>query len=261
MDAHQCLLVRDDVALDEREMRRVGELVAEHRHLERAATGVNGTIADALDQPLVLRAIVDEVGDRADFQAMLLGERDQVGQSRHRTVVAQDLADHRRRREPGQRGEIAASLGVTGAHEHAAFLRHDRKNMTGLDDVGRLRAGRDSDLDRPCAIRRRDARGDARSSLDRDGEIRPVDRLVVIRHRRQVELPAARFGECQADETAGVLRHEVDRLGRHEVGAEHQIAFILAILLVDEDDHASCLELVYEFGNRCEGHEKERLEE
>ena len=50
---------------------------------------------------------------------------------------------------------------------------------------------------------------------------------------------AALARERQADQPAAELRHEVDRLGRDMVGGEHQVAFVLAVFLVDEDDHAA----------------------
>ena len=38
---------------------------------------------------------------------------------------------------PGQRGEVAAGLGMAGAHQHAAGLRLQREDVAGLDDVAR----------------------------------------------------------------------------------------------------------------------------
>ncbi len=39
-------------------------------------------------------------------------------------------------------------------------------------------------------------------------------------------------------------RHEVDVLGRDELGGEHEIAFVLAIFVVDEDHHLAGADLV-----------------
>ena len=41
----------------------------------------------------------------------------------------------------------------------------------------------------------------------------------------------------QADQAAAVRRHEVDRLRRDLLGGDRQVAFVLAILVVDDDDH------------------------
>ena len=52
----------------------------------------------------------------------------------------------------------------------------------------------------------------------------------------QPELVAALLGEAEADEPARVGGHEVDRLGRRELGRDRQVALVLAILVVDDDD-------------------------
>ena len=41
----------------------------------------------------------------------------------------------------------------------------------------------------------------------------------------------------QADQAAPVAGHEVDRLGRDGGGRHRQVAFVLAVLVVDDDDH------------------------
>ena len=110
-----------------------------------------------------------------------------------------DLADHRRRREAGEPRQVAARLGVSGAHQHAAGLRDEREDVARLHDVVRA-ARRARPRPAPCARGRRgDAGGDAFGGLDRDGEVGAVRRAVVRHHRRQVELPAALLGERQAD--------------------------------------------------------------
>ena len=59
----------------------------------------------------------------------------------------------------------------------------------------------------------------------------------LLDHQRDVELVEPLAGHRQADQAAAVLGHEVDRLGRDLLGGHRQIAFVLAILVVDDDDH------------------------
>ena len=94
-------------------------------------------------------------------------EREQVGQPRHRAVVLHDLADHRRRRESREARQVAAGLGVPGAHQHAARLRHQREDVAGLHDVGGLRVRRDRRAHGARAVGGGDAGGDALGGLDR----------------------------------------------------------------------------------------------
>ena len=52
----------------------------------------------------------------------------------------------------------------------------------------------------------------------------------------EVELVAALLGQGDADEAAALARHEVDRGGRDVLGREAEVALVLAILVVDDDD-------------------------
>ena len=83
----------------------------------------------------------------------------------------------------------------------------------------------------------------------------PMRRAVVAHHQRQVQLAAALLGEREADEAARVRGHEVDRLGRDEVGGQHEVALVLAVLLVHQHDHAAVAELVDDFGGGDDLHE------
>jgi hypothetical protein len=73
---------------------------------------------------LIGDAVVDQVGDGADLEAMLGGEGLEVRPPGHGAVFVQDLDDDRRRLETGQPRQIAAGLGMTSPHQHPARLRH-----------------------------------------------------------------------------------------------------------------------------------------
>jgi hypothetical protein len=60
----------------------------------------------------------------------------------------------------------------------------------------------------------------------------------------------------QADQSAAVLGHEVDGLWRDEVGRQDEIAFVLAVLLVDKDDHAAGGQFGHQLGNGGDGHSR-----
>ena len=146
-------------------MRRIGNLVAIHDEPERAVRRGERALGDALDDALGAAAIVDEVGDRADQQAVLLREHLEVRHARHRAVVAHDLADDRRRRESGEAREVAAGFGVAGAHQHAAGLRHHREDVPRLHEVAGLRLGCDRGVHGARAVGRGNARGHALAPL------------------------------------------------------------------------------------------------
>ncbi len=110
-----------------------------------------------------------------------------------------------------------------------------------------------------CTVRARSAAEmpvrDAGGGLDRDREGGAVLGAVAQRHRRQAQALAAFARQGQADQAAAEPRHEVDRLGRDVVGGQHQVAFVLAVFLVDEDHHAAGGELGHEFRNGRNRHD------
>ena len=61
-------------------------------------------------------------------------------------------------------------------------------------------------------------------------------------HQRNLELVEPLRRHRQADQAAAVARHEVDRLRRDLLRRDRQVAFVLPILVVDDDDHLACAE-------------------
>jgi len=114
----------------------------------------------------------------------------------------------------------------------------------------------DRDLDRAAAVGGRNAGRDAFARLDRNGERCAERRLVVVGHRAQSEPVGALLGEAQADEPARVCRHEVDRVRSSELGGDRQVALVLAVLVIDDDDHAALADVLDRFldGGERRGH-------
>jgi len=224
--------------------------VAERDAAELAVRRAQRPFTDALDQRFVAAAVLDQVRDGADLQAVLLGEHLQVRQAGHGAVVVHDLADHRGRRQARHARQVAAGFGVAGAHQHAAVLGLQREDVARLHQVARLGVLGHRDLHGAGAVGGRDAGGHAGGRLDRDGERGAVLGAVACGHGRQLQLLAALARERQADQPAAVLGHEVDRFGRDMVRGEDQVAFVFTVFFVDEDDHPPGGELGDDLGNR-----------
>ena len=151
----------------------------------------------------------------------------------------------------------AASVWPIRSSTPPGFARSG-KHVARLDEVARLRVRRDRDLDRVAAVGGRDAGRHALARLDRDREGGAERRLVVVGHRPQAELVGALLGQAEADQPARVRGHEVDRLGRRELRRDHEVALVLAVGVVDDDDEcalADVLDRVLDRGERCrDGH-------
>ena len=76
VDAHQRRLAALEVAVDQRQVHVAIDVVFVAEQAEVAELGVDLLLGNALDRDfLVLQAEADQVGDAADLQAVLLGER------------------------------------------------------------------------------------------------------------------------------------------------------------------------------------------
>ncbi len=197
-------------------------------------------------------AVGDQVRDRDHLQPVALAVGRQVGHARHRPVVVHDLADHAGRDQPGEPGEVDAGLGLPDALQHAAGLGLEREHVAGLDELPRARVGIDRHLDRARPVGGRDPGADAGASLDRDRERGLEGRLVLGRHQVEAELVAALGGQGEADQPAPLLAHEVDRLGGDELGGHRQVALVLTVLVVADDDHLALADVLDRFLDRGE---------
>ena len=249
--AHQHRAGGGQVALDQRQVLDRLRLGLVDMQLEGAAVGrLDAAAGDPGDDAVVLQAVADQVLDGADLEAVPLGEGDEVRHARHGAVVVHDLADDAGRVETGQPRQVDARLRVAGADQHAALARDQREHVAGRDDVVVVLGGVDGGGDGAGAVVRGDAGGDAFARLDRDREGRAVARLVLARHVLEAQLVGALLGQRQADQAAPVLGHEVDGVGRRHLRGDDQVALVLAVLGVDQDDHAAVAQVVDDLVDR-----------
>src|SRR5205085_1671641 len=66
--------------------------------------------------------------------------------------------------------------------------------------------------------------------------------------------PCTLLGDRHANQATTELRHEVDRLGRNAIGRDDEIAFVLPILFVDENDDAPVAKVSDDVLDRCDRH-------
>ena len=104
--------------------------------------------------------------------------------------------------------------------------------------------GVDRDGDGARAVGGADPGRNPLARLDRDGEGGLVAAAVGAGHRLQAELVGALLGQRQADQPAAVAGHEVDRVGRRHLRRNDEVALILAVVVVDEDEHPAVAGLV-----------------
>ena len=260
VDADEHVLLAVHLAPDERDVVLAGQHLAERDRRELAVGRREAHRRHPLDQLLGAAPVLDQVLDRDHLDPVPLAVRDQVGHARHRPVLVHDLADDAGGVQARQAREVDRRLGLAGALQHAAGAGAEREDVAGLDEVVRALRRVDRHLDRVRAVGRGDPGRDALARLDRDRERRLVRRLVVVRHRLEVELVAALLGQAEADEPAAVHRHEVDRLGRGELRSDRQVALVLAVGSVDDDHELPLADVLDRLVDRGEGRRRLHLQ-
>ena len=196
----------------------------------------------ALHEPVVAHPVLDQIRHRDHQQAVPAREPVEVRHAGHRAVVVHDLADDAGRIQAGEPGQVHRRFGLACAHQHAAVARPQGRHVAGLGEVGRPGRRIDRHPDRRRAVGGRDAGRRDVLRVDRHGEGGLEPRRVLVHDHRDVELVEALPGHRQADQAPSVAGHEVDRVRRDLVGGDGQIAFVLAILVVDHDQHAAAAE-------------------
>ena len=191
------------------------------------------------DQLFALAAGADEVGDGADFEAVELGEGDEVRQAGHGTVFVEDFADDAGGEEAGHPRDVDRRLRVAGADQSAAGAGHEGEDVAWGDQVGARGFGVDGGGDGVGAVAGGDAVSQAFAGVDGDGEGGLVLLAVGGGHHREAELFDVAGGHGEADEAAGVAHHEGQGLGGGELGGDDEVALVFAVLVVDEDEHAA----------------------
>ena len=218
-------------------------------------------LGDAMHQALGAEPVLHQVGDRHEGQAEALRDAAELRLPRHGAVGIQDLADDAGRQQAGQPRQVHAGLGLPHALQHATGAGAQRKDVTGAAKVGRLGVGVQRHLDGRGAVGRRNARGDTEAAVgvDAHGERGPHVLGIPLGHLGQAELVAALRGEGEADEPAPVLRHEIDDLGRDELGRADEVAFVFAVGVVRHDDDLPVAEVLDGLVDRSEFSHESRV--
>ena len=100
-----------------------------------------------------------------------------------------------------------------------------------------LRFGVGQRADRRGAVVDRDARGAVvAQQVDRHGEGRAQQRGVVLLHHVEPQFVAAFLRQRGAQHAAALLEHEVHDFGRDLLRRDDEVAFVLAVLVVHDDN-------------------------
>ena len=96
-----------------------------------------------------------------------------------------------------------------------------------------------------AAVVNADAGSAALKLVYSDGDGGAEDRGVLLDLLGQAQALGPRNGHGSAQHAAGVLEHEINLLGSYLFGRDDEVALVLAVFVVDDNDHASCGKIGY----------------
>ena len=196
---------------------------------------------------VLLQPIGDEVADGADLEAVGAGEIHEIVEAGHGPVLAHDLADDAAGVEAGEARNVDRRLGMAGADEDAAGPRDQRENVAGGDDGVVAVTGVDRDRDGAGAVGGADSVVmPSFASIETVKAVSLRLRLVRVIGSRP-SWSARSLVRARQMRPAAVAGHEIDRIGRRHLRGDDEVALILAIFVVDEDEHAPVARLVDDF--------------
>ena len=188
---------------------------------------------------ICLVEVRDELLDRDDRHTVAFAELFEPREPHHAAVFGDDLCDRTDRLQADELHEVDGRLGVAAALTHAAVDSAQRQHMAGADHARRGRCRVREHVERARAVGRTDAGGHAVCGIDADRVRRRTGVLIGLDHGRQIQRIGEVGGHRCADEAGRPAHRPRDPLGGGELGREDDIALVLAVLVVGDDDGAT----------------------
>src|SRR6266508_1216543 len=161
-------------------------------------------------------------------------------------------SNHPGRIAAGQAGEVHRGLGVAGATKHTPVLGTQREDVARHGEVLGLDLGIDQRADGDGAVVGRGPGRHPPAGVDRHREGGAHGRRVLRDHHAELQLVQPLPGHRHADEAAPVCGHEVHRFRRSLLGGQDQIALVLSVLVVDDQQETSLADLLQGLPDRDE---------
>ena len=221
---------------------------------KRTEFGFQESFAEPVHVALILEPVANDVGHRDHLQAVFGAELFQLRDAGHAAVLVHDLADDTGRRQSGHARQIHRRFGLPRSHEDATFLGSQRKYVARPRQIGGLAGRVDASEDRTCAVGGRDSGGDSGASVHRLTECRAEVGSISRRDEGQPQKIALLASHRQTDQPAAMGRHEVDDLRRDFLSRNREIAFVLTIFVIHDDQNPPGANLFDSFGNRHKRH-------
>ena len=241
MDPDQDVLLACYLALDNRHMAQIIQVVAIGDNAEMAVFGWQVRLGDAMHHFFMAFAIRHEGRHGNEDQAMLFGKLDQIGRTGHVSVFLHDFAADTDRCQARQGAQVCRGFRMSRPHQDPSLAAPQGKDMPRTAEIAGLGSRFGAFLHGIGPFISRNA---CRRILVVDGNRKR--RLMVIRvvdhHGAELQFVHDFRRRRHTDQPAGLLCHKVDIFACAELGGHDQVAFVFPILVVRHQDHFALLD-------------------
>ena len=243
MDTAQEVLAIADFAFDQGDVVFAGQVVDVAVDLEFAELRRHLGDGFADDVFVVAAAVVLEVVDGDEFQAVFIGDFPEVRRAHHRAVIGHDFTAQADLFEPCQAHEVDRGFCVAIAGQDASAFGDEREVVARTAEIfGTSRffdtfAGRQGAFDSGNARRRVDV-------VDGNGEGCFMVVCIFTDHLGQAEFMGIFDAHRHADQALAVAGHKVHVFRRAVLGGADEVAFVFPVFVIDDDDDFSLTEIL-----------------
>ena len=253
MHAHEHVLLAAHIALDDREIAASVQAVLVRNETKMPVFAWKINVRHLMHEVLRTRAVLNQRLNRDNVEPVFFCKLLELRRAHHMPVVRHDLAAESRGVKPREPREVCRRLRVARAAQHAALDGAQREDVSRAAELRGLCRRIDEQAHRAAALERGDARRRV-VRIDGDGKRRLVIVRVVLHHLTNLQLVEPAADDRRADEPLRVRRHEIHVLGRQLLGGDDDVALVLAILIVHDDEHFPVLNVLDCLFNRCKIH-------
>ena len=190
------------------------------------------------------QSVFYQILDGDNLQAKSLSHLLQLRHTGHGAVVVDDFNESAGRGQASQPCQVHRSLGVSGTHQHTAVASTQRVDVTRTAQVVRSDIGIGQSLDSGSTVVHRHTGGATLAQqVDGNSEGGSQQRRVVMHLHVEVQFSATLFGDRGTEHTTTIFEHEIHMVRRYFFCRHDEIALVLAVLVVDNNDKFACLEV------------------
>ena len=227
-------------------------LLAERNKAEMAVFGGHIHLVAHFNFAFLAQPVGYKVAYGQHVQAMLAGKLLQLRHAGHGAVFVKDFNQTGSRMQAGHAGQVDGCLSMPCAGQHAAVLRIKRIDMAGTAESLRGTLGVGQRLDGFGTVMTAYAGGTAFKFVNGYRKRGAQHAGIVLNLMFQFQHPTAFVGNRRTQHATSVFQHEVHFFRRNEFGGRNQVAFVLAVLVVNYNHELSFTKVLYGLFYRSE---------